>query len=524
MKQRRLLDEVDHREGESLSAALFTTFDPSDYRLLADRVLPALFGLLPAPAENAAEFARARSTLCEALSRLRGKLVVVSSSRPCAGHWLTSYVRFRRTDAVQHAKLWMFLWRDRKEVERLEIIVSSANLTANGFDEQIQSAWRINVKLGPVGNDNSKSWSDLPRFLDELSASCKSDGEIALFADLLHRARCPKGIQFVATTPTEGMGTASLKRALGALEPIEMRVLSPYTGAWTPAALDEWLRKAGCTGATVIIAAVPTASSLPEARQWILPQKTRDALWKRASFGLLSEKLAKSLRGDVSPDADKRWTHAKLYEFRYRHGKKRALLVTSANFTSNAWAADGTGNFELGVLLQSQGLPFAFECAKDRNQVQVRGEPKMEALGIWADATWDGEVVTIRARRKEPPSISLDPPATSAPAKPIVLFKDGLIEARVNRRVPAPRVATLQFFDTLTSVPVLDVRANADDLPFGELDEGAAQEWKDRLLLERYRFDFEMAARRPKKAHVKRSITLTMVYRCLSYHANGSDA
>src|SRR5476649_1489137 len=68
------------RDGEKLHAALFTTFEPADRAILADRLLPALLGLPPAPPTEAQEFARARAQLCAALNLLRGKIVVVSSA------------------------------------------------------------------------------------------------------------------------------------------------------------------------------------------------------------------------------------------------------------------------------------------------------------------------------------------------------------------------------------------------------------------------------------------------------------
>jgi hypothetical protein len=92
MTPQELLD-IGPAQDEELKSALLTTFEPADRSILADRLLPALLGQLPAPAHESQEFARARAQLCNALSSLRGKIVVVSSCGNDQGApWLSHYV------------------------------------------------------------------------------------------------------------------------------------------------------------------------------------------------------------------------------------------------------------------------------------------------------------------------------------------------------------------------------------------------------------------------------------------------
>lgn len=488
MKHARLLD-IAPREHEHLHAALFTSFDPPDTTLLTDRLLPSLLNLPPMP-EDAGGFARAQAMLHQALAPLRGRLVVVSSSRgEWTPHWLSHFVRFRRTGAgarivVQHAKLWMLHWKHNNGRERLELIVSSANLTGGGIDDQIQGTWRASVQLGPRAAAQRKSWGPLPAFLEQLGSACDQPDDLRQFSALLDMASCPKDVRFVATAPAKGIwGQTSLAAALDGMKPDRVRILTPFTGSWQPASLQSWLADSGCPDAQVELVAVGIGQRLPESAQWILAERTRDDLAKSVTFGLLTTEAACALRGGVGPDADRRWTHAKLYEF--RKGRKCALLVTSANFTPAAWNSGGDGNFELGVLLLGQSLPIAFLPA-EAEEVMARGQAMMNGSGLWADAEWDGHEVVVRVRAKEAGTLQLAPTRRGESPAAFGAARNGPTTVRIKRSVPAPRSITIIAGVARSTVPVTDIREEPDDLPVGGLEEKDAQDWKDRLLLEKY--------------------------------------
>jgi hypothetical protein len=483
---------ISPRDGEKLHAALFTTFEPADRAILADRLLPALLGLPPAPPTEAQEFARSRAQLCAALNHLRGKIIVVSSAGDDARMaWLSSYIRFRSTAEVQHAKLWLLHWKKPSGVERLELVVSSANLTAGGIDGQIQGAWRASVNVDKKANDGD-SWGDLPHFLAKLNDSIGASDDLGQFSSLLKRATCPAGVQFVATAPGDAKrwGASSLKRALAALGilPRKVRILSPYIGAWNHSSVQEWLTDSGSADATTLeLAAVKTDAIIPESSQWKLPPATRDALWRLQSernrltvrFGLLTDATTKALRGGIDATFDPRWTHAKLYEF--KGARKTALLVTSANFTPTAWANDGSGNFELGVLLQGQVMPFECSPPKQRDDILANGQAMMDSSGLWGNAEWDGERITVLVK--------------NLPGIDVTVASQGVRRERVEGKLrkitiahcsQPPATATLGKDKRSIQVPILDMRADSDELPIGDVAPDTWQDWRDQLLLESY--------------------------------------
>jgi len=476
---------------EQLVAALFTSFEPPDRNLLADRLLPGLLGHAPARLDDTQEFKRARAELCDALARLRGRIVVVSSCRTDKQlPWLSSYVRFYRTFTVQHAKLWMLQWRHASGAERLELIVSSANLTTSGIDSQIQGAWRTSVPLRRASQRNKSSWADLPHFLAYLNESIGPNNSMQQFTELIERAACPAGVRFVATIPNNaGWGTASLKRALHAmsLKPCKLRIVAPFVGAWTCPSTGAWLKACGAGKVTELeIAAVESASTVPEQASWILPKATRDNLWDAdpngqfaVCFGLLSNEVSKTLRGGASTLDDPRWTHAKLYEF--SDGDRSALLITSANFTPTAWDTDGNGNFELGVLLNGEVLPFRAPLARCRDQVQARGSPMMDGAGLWASAEWDGQHITVYVTNH--PDIQV---VFKSKNKQKVSAQGRLRKIVVSHCGTPPAIVTVKQGKHSICVPIVDVRPAPDDLPIGDLPAESWQEWRDQLLLERY--------------------------------------
>lgn len=506
MTPRPLLD-IGPEPDEQLVAALFTTFEPPDRDLLADRLLPALLGQAPVRADDTQEFIRARAELCDALARLRGSIVVVSSSGiDTQMPWLHKYVSFRWTRTIQHAKLWMLHWRHESGAEHLELVVSSANLKNSGIDGQIQAAWRARVPLGRATQRNNNSWADLPHFLARLNESIVPRDSLQQFVNLLERGACPANTRFVVTTPgIAGWGTASLKRALRALSisPQQMRVIVPTIGKWTYPSIQAWLKGSGAGDVTSLeLAAVEYGSTVPESSSWCLPEATRDTLWDAApnclpvvGFGLLSEEVSKALRGGVSTVDDRRWSHAKLYEF--GNGGRSALLVTSANFTSTAWDTNGKGNFELGVLIDGAELPFQAPLARRRDQVLARGTPMVEVAGLWGSAEWDGHRITVYTLNL--PSIQV---ALPVPHRQRISIEGRLRKVVVEHREAPPAFATVTQKEQSIQVPIVDVRSVPDDLPIAELSAEACQEWRDQLLLERYGYTPEPGEPRPRQKRV----------------------
>ena len=150
----------------SLKAALFTTYDRADERLLAEHLLPLLLKLSREPDGEGVERQYFLLELDRRLKQLHDHLIVVSSTvREEPGDaeegesgtygWIWRSIRHLTVGshgkAVQHAKLWLLHWgaADADGVEYLEIVVSSANLTRAAFKGQLQAAWRACIELHP---------------------------------------------------------------------------------------------------------------------------------------------------------------------------------------------------------------------------------------------------------------------------------------------------------------------------------------------------------------------------------------
>jgi len=203
---------TDAPQGCSLKAALFTTYDRADERLLVEHLLPLLLKLSREPDGEGAERQYFLLELDGHLKRLHDHLVVVSSTaREEPGdaderdsgtyEWIWRSIRRltvgSQSKAVQHAKLWLLHWvaKDNNGIEYLELVVSSANLTRAAFKGQIQAAWRACIELRPQGSAaRLNGWGVLPHFLRELATSAGDSGRLTPFVELLARVECPERV------------------------------------------------------------------------------------------------------------------------------------------------------------------------------------------------------------------------------------------------------------------------------------------------------------------------------------------
>ena len=179
-------DEVTDRRAGAVHAALLTTYDPPDATLLVEELLPCWFDL---DREMSSDDAANRFFLAELetnLQRRRGKLAVFSSAAllgPESQHWIWSHVDRHfvgaRGSVVQHAKLWLFHRVDEDGAERLDIHVSSTNLTRSAVREQVQAGFRCLALLGPTTSRAAlRSWGALVPFLEELGSHAGPAGVV----------------------------------------------------------------------------------------------------------------------------------------------------------------------------------------------------------------------------------------------------------------------------------------------------------------------------------------------------------
>lgn len=527
-----LLD-TDAPSGCSLKAALFTTYDRADDRLVAEHLLPLFLKLSREPDGEGTERQYFLLELDRRLKQLHDQLVVVSSTLrdepgdPYEGEsvaygWIWRSIRHltvgNRGKAVQHAKLWLLHWGAAEDAgaEYLEIVVSSANLTRAAVTGQLQGAWRACIALHPQRSETRlNGWGLLPDFLRELGASTAEDERLAPFVELLARGDCPEGVTFVASVPGTHIRTILRRTPWGAAGLAEIMpagrgkvavaILCPFVGSWSADALRHWC--ATFEGAPDHLELIWIDKNHPWARggRWLLPKATLKAL-VGANASLLrlrhdpDDSENSGLFHEEHQLADDRWSHAKVYFL--KRGNSCRLLVTSANFSPAAWGRqndDGEltiDNFELGVCVEQANWPFddidVFENPEDVATVSELPS-RVTAFITWARAVWDGDQVDVDCRCQADRKLTGE---LNCGGKSIAITKwtvgnDGhLRSAQVPwadaRRPPAWVQLTCE--DETVRVAVFDERPSQeweDSVP-PEVDPDLVQTMRDELLFEQY--------------------------------------
>jgi hypothetical protein len=476
-----------------------TSFEQPDAGLLVEHLLPSLLGASHSLSQELPERTLFFGELGTALEALHGRLTVISSppreERESSQYpWLWRYVSHftvgAESRAVQHAKLWAFHWKVDDE-ELLELHISSTNLTASAFKEQVQAGWQVSLPLGARATTNAHgSWGRLVPFLEALGASAGSIAKTRLqrLVTLLGRVECPADVTFIASVPRGKSAALQLKQ----FEASELHVLAPTIGEWDERTLSAWSSDVGVALAKIHLNWISTKHPWAASEGWALSTKANAAL---EANGVQVECLPSEARfTEQHRDADPRWSHAKLYLLRSR--RKRRLLVTSANWSPSAWGAGKTSprNFELGVVFESawtdleaigepfdppDTVPFCVDRAKD--------EERTSSLE-WAEATWDGERIELRARSSD----------STTPITATVSFaggsEEGLSLAYGAAAMPwkdpehTPLGARFTQGSEVLEVDVLDLRPPAElaKTPLPEVDPALAAALREAFLLQRY--------------------------------------
>lgn len=425
------IDEATSVRGP-VRAALLTTFDVPDAELLVEDLLPRWLGLHRVPSADESAQRQFLAELVAELDRLHGAIHVISSpprqedARP---HWLWSYVRRHHvgakngTRAVQHSKLWLLHRVGKDGTECLELWISSTNLTRSAFTGQIQSCWRCCVPLQGAARDaNRQSWGPLSDFLQELGTQSGNAAKTAIepFLLLLSRARCPQGVQFVASVPgrhrSQRWGVDALGIAIAGRGAASIDILVPTVGEWDSDAWREWSSAAGTRPDRISIAW--PAQEHRWSKSWCMPE----VAW--AAFSASSTNLLEWPKGedDSSPlhekhieSKDHRWLHGKCYWL--RRGRRSWVLVTSANLSKSAWGVSVNGsllirNFELGVLLATDQRPLTnLNPLASLPSFSVENEDtelSAESSTPWLAATFQDGYLCLHASGPERPPARLE--------------------------------------------------------------------------------------------------------------------
>jgi hypothetical protein len=517
-----------------LKAALLTTYDRADERLLAEHLLPLLLKLSREPDGEGVERQYFLLELDQRLKHLHDRLFVVSSTsreeptneeEGASGTygWIWRSIRHftvgSRGKAVQHAKLWLLHWGAADKAgtnEYLELVVSSANLTGAAFRGQLQAAWRACITLNSQrSNERLLGWGILPDFVRELAVSAGEAGHLDPFLDLLARADCPTGVSFVASVP--GMhsrqtlrrtpwGAAGLREIVpSGRGTVSVGVLAPFVGSWSADDLKRWCATFESSPDRISLVWIDQNHPWARTAKWVLPEITLETLTKLDAT-LLQLRHSPDPRDERDAFHDKhrleddRWSHAKVYSL--KRGKSRCLLVTSANFSPAAWGRQTANgdlaieNFELGVSIDQAIWPFddlePFESS--RNVCTVSQLPSRDAAFIlWARAEWNGSTVAIdcRCEAGREPEGAVENAGTSVPVSDWAVDADGRCRSAhvpwTDSNYP-PMLIRLKCEHETVCVPVFDGRPSLDrerTIP-PEVDEDAAQSMRDELLFELY--------------------------------------
>jgi len=524
---------TDAPSGCSLKAALFTTYDRADERLLVEHLLPLLLKLSREPDGEGAERQYFLLELDRRLKQLHDQLVVVSSTaREEAADaqegesgtygWIWRSIRHltvgSRRRAVQHAKLWLLHWAaaDADGAEYVEIVVSSANLTMGAFKGQLQAAWRACIELRPQrSRARLARWGMLPEFLRELAASADDDARLAPFVELLARADSPEGVTFVASVPgthsrqvlrRTPWGSAGLREITpSGRGAVSVAILSPFVGSWSADALGRWCAQFDGSPDRLELVWIDRHHPWARAGRWLLPKASLKTL-AGAGATLLhlrhepDDYEETTLFHEEHRSADDRWSHAKVYLF--KRGTSRRLLLTSANFSTSAWGSESRDgeltieNFELGVCVEQATWPFddleAFDSEQDAatvSELPSRGS----ALITWARAVWDGKKVDVDCRCEAKGDLEgeINSGGEWSPISAWTVRADRRLRTA---RVPwsdakrSPSLVQLTCEHDTMSVTIFDERPSRereDTLP-PEVDENVAQTMRDELLFEQY--------------------------------------
>jgi hypothetical protein len=525
---------TDASPGCRLQGALLTTYERADEQLLAEHLLPLWLNLTRDAGGTGIESQYFLMELHEELKRLSGRLVVVSSvarepgdqtTERDAGNyaWIWRSIRSlfvgRQGHAIQHAKLWMLHWADEDGGEKLEIVVSSANLTTDAFKGQIQAGWRVCLVLhSKPSMARARSWGILPPFIRELARASGDGDQLDHFLDLLGRADCPKGVTFVASVPghhTRGdlrrtpWGLPGLARVVpGGRGRVKTYVSAPYVGAWQKDDIQRW-----CQQLHGDLELVWIRRSHPWARAgyWKMPKSTLTALM---AAGVVLVELNYDPEGQFTnlfhreqSVFEARWSHAKVYGI--KRGRSARLLVTSANFSQAAWGREGEDgalqirNFELGVCVEQAEWPLERVCFGFDTSAYIATSEEysdtVTALIDWAEATWDGVQVDVKvrcSRGNQLRGIVRSGAATSAEAvselaiEHWAVIEGELLAAAVPWTIERsqPDIVELRCGSEILQVPVFDERVWQDRelaLPNG-IEGDWAEVIRDEMLFERY--------------------------------------
>ena len=485
--------------GGRLHEAWMTSFEQPDAGLLVEHLLPSLLGMSYSLSQEVQEQTLFFGELGTALEALHGKITVISTpprgTREDSQYpWLWRYVGHFTVGAVsrevQHAKLWAFHWTVDDD-EFLELHVSSTNLTMSAVKGQIQAGWQKTLQLKSRPHASiRKSWGELMPFLEALgiSAGSVASSRVQRLIALLDRVECPADVTFIASIPGGRSAASQLKQ----FKTSEVHVMTPTIGDWNNRTLKNWSNDVGIAIKQVRLKWISTQHPWAESAGWTLSAKAKTVL---ETHGVNVECLPNGARFTKQHlEADARWSHAKLYLLRSK--KKRRLLVTSANWSASAWGAGNTAprNFELGVVFEStwsdlETIAQKFEPPNTVPFCVERTEADEDSSSLeWAEATWDGKHIVLRARSKNATAQIIAVIGFSSGFEQEHALAGDVASVSWDEAERTPLIVIFKQGDDILEVDVIDLRLAKEfaKTPLPEVDPTLAATLREAFLLQRY--------------------------------------
>lgn len=488
-------------KGGQLIEAWMTAFDLPDEGLLVEHLLPSLLGMNNSLSLEVKERTLFFGELGTTLESFRDRITILTS--PPRGEretsqypWLWRYVGHftvgAEKRAVQHAKLWAFLWKFEGADDQLELHISSTNLTESAFKHQVQAGWQVTVPLNTT--KQKATWGELVPFLSALakSAGDTASERLARLIDALDRAKCPDGVTFIVSTP----GGKSAAEQLKQFTPSEMHILTPTIGEWNDKTIKAWSDDAGVSPDKLHLKWIAQSHPWAARPGWALTESACKALL--ANRVKIQRIPAEPWLSEQHRKEDERWSHAKLYLLRKPRQRNFYLLVTSANWSAAAWGCGKTAprNFELGVVVQTdwsaiKSIDKAFDTSDPPCYVDKSDEDESTSTLEWAEATWSGKAVTLHVRSSSPDTkITASLFFSKAPVEKSVAIMDGVGSLPWSDAKNTPHYARFTQENSILEVNVLDLRPSEEfektPLPEIDLDPDAEQKLRDSFLLQRY--------------------------------------
>ena len=447
--------------GRRVKAAVFLTFqfDPGFFE---EELLPLLFD------QSFSHIPQIRLVQLEEQLRSLEYLAVYYDRRGLTAEARPARLDYRRFGVQRHTGFFhpknIFLLVENQEGDRcgdsLVFATLSANLTKSGWWENVEVAYITEVHSGEKCTYRRELLGLISRLKQEDSIPEEHLALEAIRSFLL--GSVDEAVFFRKQgrwLPQLYLGQTSLPEFLHQfIEPdtYNLDIISPYfdntTNSQTLSELIEWLRPKA------------TRVFLPKANDGTAncQENYFNQIGKlpQVQWGFLSDRITQA-GSDAKPEISQRFVHAKVY--RFWNQSREILFVGSLNLTSAAHTAINSGNFEIGMLVETEVMgqqgwwlqPIIEAVPTDFQEVAFEETDSSEpACEVTFCFDWDTE--TLKYFWEASSASHLHQAEVFAQNVPVFRIEP----IRLDRWVPLPNVAAQSLKELLVSTSLVEVRVD----------------------------------------------------------------